>query len=480
MKQYTTVLFFFFLLCGSLLGPAFSFAKETCYVDGESDNGDGSKEDPYEDISEALDRGCTKIIVNSGTHKDALTIEKSVKIEGKSKDKVIITGKIKMKDNSKIENITVDGGGIEIDDGADAEIENVRIKNASIGIKTTGRGKLIVKDTAIYDNGKGMYVQAGKNVSIKDCDIRDNDEEGIDIRANVDGEISNNSIEDNGESGIEVILGKAELLIVNNDIKDNRASGIALQYYENTSKIGAVKVKGNVISSNKDFGVNCKAPSGGKSGADYWSASTNMSSNKVQGNKDGNFSQTCYFSDETVLDATMTQEQKQEQERLAAEVAAQKVREQELLKEEELLKEQEQKANEDLKKEEEQIKLREQLQKNAKLQGEINIAYAEITELANENIVLEKKASRRFALVKFLIGSHYGAIAQLEESLLIYDEKIITSKGIRDEITDEKLREAADQKIIQMKHEQQQLQSFISNQKNEFSLFGWIFNNNKK
>lgn len=479
MKKLITVVFATFLLFGLFHDPFFVVAKETCYVEEDANDGDGSEDEPFEDIEEALDEDCDEIIVKKGTYKENITINRSTTVRGKSKDDVVITGKVIMRDDSKLKDLTVSAyGGVEVEDDADVRIENVKIKKASTGIETSGRGKLVVKDSAIYSNGKGMYIQTGKDVDITDCAVYDNDEEGIDIRANVDGQISGNDIYNNGESGIEVILGKSELTISDNTIKKNGASGIAAQYYKSTSKIGAVKIKKNTLKSNKDYGINCKAPSGGNPGVDYWSQSISMSSNKVQDNKDGDFSSECSFSEEKVSDATKTKKQKEEEERaaqLAAEQAAQKkAAEQKALAEHELAAE-ELKAEEERKRKE-QEKARIQLQKEKDLQSAVNERFARTTEINESNETAREKAESRWSFVMFLIGPRYKELEMIEGSLAEYDQKIIEAKEVRNEITDEEISARVDAQIAQMESEKNSMQSFVQNQKDEFSLFGWIFN----
>ena len=492
MKQiFITLLFLILFIPGFLNNPVFVSASSTCYVDeddGDEDgDGDGDKDDPFEDINDALDDGCEKIIVKDGSYSDDITISRNTTIEGESEDGVVISGEVTMKDGSELKNVTVSGEGITVSDGADVDINNATIKNASTGIETSGDGKLTVKDTLIYGNGKGMYIQEGKDVDITDSEVRDNDEEGIDIRANVDGEISDNSITNNGESGIEVILGKSELVIFNNSIKKNDASGIALQYYKESSKIGAVKIKSNTITKNDDYGVNCKAPSGGNPGVDYWSESTNMSSNKVYSNDSGNFSDSCFFSDETVSDATKTKEQKEaeaQKAKAAAAALAAQAEQQESVTQDQQMTQAELKAKaqeeENEKKEKEQEELRTKLQKEKNLQSEINESFVEMEELGRVNAISWRKIEKRPAFITFIIGPNYTEIENIESTLSIYEEKIINAKDSQDQITDEDISMRVGTQIEEMESDRDNLQLFVDSQKEEFSLLGWIFNHEKK
>lgn len=325
-----------FLIIGGLLHPSFvAFAGSEMYVDEDADSGgDGSKDEPYKKIGKALDKGGKKIRIAKGSYSEDITVGAGVQLKGKSRGDVTIKGKVTMKDGSKLEDLTVSGGGIVLDDGADVSLSDVSVKNAGTGIITKGRGKLKLNDVKVKGNGKGLYIQAGKDIEIIGSEIVDNGEEGIDIRANVDGVISSNLISGNGESGIEVILGKSELKISNNNIKNNRSSGIAAQYYKSAKKLGALKVTGNKINSNKHYGITCKAPSGGNPGQAYWADSVVLVGNAMSGNKQGSFAVGCFFGEEIESDAVMTEEEK-EQKLLEAQEKKELLAEQ-LLKEKEL------------------------------------------------------------------------------------------------------------------------------------------------
>lgn len=301
-----------FLVIGGLLYPSFVvYAGSEVYVDEDADSGgDGSKDEPYKKIGKALSKGGKTIRIAKGTYDEDITVGKGVSLKGKGRDKVEISGKVTMKDGSKLEDLTVSGGGVVVDDGADAKLSDVTVKNAGTGIITEGRGELKLRDVKVHSNGKGMYIQQGKDVEIIGSEIRDNGEEGVDIRANVDGVISGNVISGNRESGIEVILGSSELEISNNNIKNNRASGIAAQYYKSAKKLGGLKITGNKINGSKDYGLTCKAPSGGNPGESYWSDSIVLVGNTMSGNKLGTFAPGCFFAQEKEADAVMTEEEK--------------------------------------------------------------------------------------------------------------------------------------------------------------------------
>ncbi|MBD3299928.1 MAG: DUF1565 domain-containing protein [Candidatus Moranbacteria bacterium] len=272
------------------------------YVDQSvKESGDGSEEDPFDSIEEAIDELDGKsgdIFVKKGTYSENLIIKKGVKLFGESQNDTIISGEIKLEDETAIYDLTVKDGKttVKIMADSDAEIQNCTIKEfLSIGIEAVGEGgNLKINDSRIGPSkGKGVYVKKGKGIEITNCKISDNEQEGVDIRANVEGFLSGNTIEDNDESGIELIVGSTELKITNNQIKNNGSSGIAAQFYENNDKKGNVIVMNNTISNNDKYGFDCNKPQGGKSGSSYWNDSIEISGNTISANKQSSINDSC-------------------------------------------------------------------------------------------------------------------------------------------------------------------------------------------
>ncbi len=229
-------------------------------------------------------------------YKQDFTVSAGETLSGKGQGKTVIEGTIKMKNGSKLRNLTVKKGRIVVASGANVLIENVTITRASTknAIVTTGGGTLTVRNSKITKSGKGMYIQRGKNIVITGNVITGNREEAIDIRSNVSGIISGNVITGNGESAIEVILGKSTLKITNNKLIGNGSSGIAAQFYSLAQSTGAIVVSGNTISRNRNYGIDCKLPSGGSPSANYWRKSIRMERvNTVSANSRGALAPRC-------------------------------------------------------------------------------------------------------------------------------------------------------------------------------------------
>ncbi len=292
--------FIYLIITGIVFLTMLFFAQADIYA-GEDDDTDMEIQ---EEIDEAKSKGKKKVYIKKGTYNENISVKRGIRLIGKDKNGVVISGKITLSDGSKLSKLTVNGGSIVLKNGANAVIENIVIKNARRNaVETTGTGKLILRDSKIYNSGgKGMYIQFGKDVKITGNEIYGNNEEGIDIRANVDGAISGNIIQNNGEGGIEVILGGSELSINGNIIKSNKASGIAAQYYEIARGLGTVKIKNNKITKNKSFGLTCRLPSGGDPLATYWRNSMELQGNTFSENNSGNINKGCHISEVEIVE----------------------------------------------------------------------------------------------------------------------------------------------------------------------------------
>lgn len=477
-----------FLVIGGMLWPSFVvLAGSEMYVDEDADSGgDGSKDEPYKKIEKALDKGGTKIRIAKGSYDEDITVGKGVQLKGSGRSDVTIKGKVTMKDGSKLEDLTVSGGGVVLSDGANASLSDVSVKNAGTGIITKGRGKLKMKDVKVRGNGKGLYIQRGKDIEIIGCEVTDNGEEGIDIRANVDGVISGNLISGNHESGIEVILGDSELKISNNNIKNNRASGIAAQYYKSAKKLGGLKITGNKINSNKDYGLTCKAPSGGNPGEAYWSESMVLIGNAMSGNKQGAFAPGCFFAQDKEEDAVMTEEEKEKKLLATEEEAALAV---ELLKEKKAVAE-ELEAIERLPKRYSYVQTKEKkrilevqyqnlsiAKRVAEIAQEIHVSHTSVDQAVNM-LASEKK------IKIYYMGRNSQTVAILMEEIHTNEERINELRTI--EASMEVLTEASMKNLVAIAQTRKILeegQIYNQEQKETFDAIGdpiarlkWLFN----
>ena len=473
------IIFAILLFVGILIYPNFVLAKYDYYVDIDADSdGNGSEEKPFNEIKDALDEGGKEIFIKKGTYKEDIILGKGIKLKGEGNDS-IIKGSVIMKDDSSIVDLKVDGGGVFIGKGNSVKLDNIKVTNSSIGIETEGNGTIKVLNSEISGNGKGMYIQRDKDVEIRSTVVSNNDEEGIDIRQNVDGLISGNKIKNNREGGIEVIAGGSELKISNNSIQNNKSSGIAIQYYKIANKNGALRVFNNNISSNGNHGITCKNPSGGSPGESYWTESIDMGANNITGNKEGSFSSFCKFSDDIVNVATKT-ESELEQERLTKEKEVREAEEKEVEEEKKL---EEMEENERLKLEEEekleekrlQQEREQEMTQNNNIQQEAEIVYSEFLVKNEKDDSLKKKAENRSKIIVFIIGSDYKKLDILAEDVLTYDEEIVRINDLKNKINDQEVKNEMEENMNDIKEKEKKLKEFIINEVNKFSLLGWFF-----
>lgn len=314
-------IFGFVLLAGFVLNGLFSSplpvsaASYDIYVDKNGDSsGDGSEGDPFDTIEDGIKKAASnpdssrKIYIRSGTYSESFTVGDDMKLYGAGRGKAVISGSVVMKSGSRMENLTVAMNapvGVTVSANADVAFKGVEIKDfTQISLNSLpGNGKLSVIDSVIHGGGgKGIFVQKGKRIEIAGNKIYGNKEEGLDIRDDVSGTVQDNDIHDNRESGIELIIGSSDLSIVKNNISGNTASGIATQFYSSATIIGKIDIRGNTIQKNGNYAIDCKVPSGGKPGRDYWNKSLSFADNSLSGKSDRVIAGSCNIEETADMD----------------------------------------------------------------------------------------------------------------------------------------------------------------------------------
>lgn len=439
--------------------PFFAEAKGYDYYVSASASGDedGSQEKPFAKIGDAIGEankkgGGKSIFIGKGKYEESFSSGKSMKLYGKDEKDVKIVGTVTLKDGSRLENITVDGGNyaVVVEKNADAEIKNCTIEDfGKIGINAEmGGGTLVVTGSTIKNGtGKGFYIQKGKEISLIGNEVYGNGEEGIDIRSNINGTIKNNLIQGNGESGIELVIGKADLRIYNNNIKNNGSSGIATQFYEELDDDGDVYVESNNLSGNKNYGLDCKIPQGGGFRRSYWSDAIKMLNNDVENNKKGAISALCGAID--LMDG---------KEEISPDISNDNLTE---------------KTLEEKKAEEEALRLQEE-EKNRRIEEFERILLDQNKPLDDLDTAIRKIESKDKFKV-FLFGFNRD---EIEKSLIALGEVERNVFQVRDSL-DETLigqektnsfKSEIDLKVIEI----EQKRNILNQKKNHFFLIGWF------
>ncbi|MCA9364345.1 MAG: right-handed parallel beta-helix repeat-containing protein [Candidatus Moranbacteria bacterium] len=432
------------------------------YVSKNGDDDDeGSKDKPFKTIDEAVNNAKKgdKIFIEKGVYSESLAIPKGVQIEGKSDGDVTIAGNVQMGDDSEMESVTITGGVMVLED-ADVKINDATIKDASVnGIDVIGGASVDIRNTKIKNNRKGIYIKAKGSVTIEDSEVSNNDEEGIDIRSRTNIVIRNTRIEGNGESGIELIVGKSDMVISKNVINDNGSSGIATQYYDSTSKLGAIKISQNKINGNKKYGIDCNTPSG-SSGIpqDFWKDSLSISENTIEKNKLKSIANAC--------DILEKEEKSNEQIQEIPKVTTVSDQE-ESSQERELAQEQfdQQKKREEEQRQEQQIKMAQ----------EIEVLQTRLAQQEVENTIVRKKVLERNFLVKLLIGPSPKDIENLKEKNRQSREiKAQLSQAKNKDVLSEQQKILVDSGLENINQQIMQNEEIIQKQEKTFSLFGWV------
>lgn len=457
------------LLCliflGAIWSPNFVFAAHyDFYVDAEhtsDENGEDEKNSTFNNLTDAINAALSKkenernIFVKKGKYVEKITLEKGVKITGAEKEKVIISGTITMKQDTLLKNLTVLGGlPAVLVENAEVVIENCVIKNfQNIGIQLLpGEGLVKVVGSSIFGGvGKGIYVQEGRKIEISNNGIYANTEEGLDLRARVEGVIKNNSIYENRESGIEFIVGGSKINISGNTIKRNGASGITSQFYAETKKTGRIFITGNNISGNKKYGLDCGMPSGGDPAKNYWINSLELSGNVIQQNGKSAIKNSC----------DIIQALDKEKEKIDNKISGQSAKNDNPSLNKKLL-------------EAEMVKAKEEKEKEEAVWQEAGKIMTEQKELEKYFEINLTKLKQRSGLKTFFIGTDYNLVKTLKNDIKICSDSVNQLKNYLSQIKDEEKKEILSEQIRKKEETMEIAKVFVEKQEKKFSLFGWL------
>ncbi len=434
-----------FVFCFLVLAPAKSVCVASAnYVVEAGKDGDGSESDPFGSIAEAveeiLEHGGKSILVRAGKYDEAFTLPKGVSLVGEGdRDDVWVKQKIRMENESEVRNIAFTGaGGIFVSGNADVVIKNVHIKDVTTSgiIAEPGDGRLTIDKLVIEGARKGMYIQKGREIVMKNSEVSSNREEGLDIRNQVSGSVTDSRFRNNGESGIEVILGASKLSIRSNTFKNNSSSGIATQYLFGEDRSGDVLIEDNTIEGGGNFGIDCRIPSGGPPAGDYFLNSLRIKENTYDGNMKGDIAKRCKVLTEEES-RVLEEQEKQEQEREAKRQAPLLLSETELSRRT-LAAAEERKAYDEIQISDEQVRIRQSAENLNIALARMEQSVQEMTERSSFVCFLfgrDVAANRAFGVTSGEAGLAFEVLEQrgqgikYDENRRVFHEVLSTSRG---------------------------------------------------
>lgn len=288
---------------------------KTIYVDDDNTEGpwDGTQEHPYQHIQEAIGAASDgdTVFVYSGIYNEKIVIEKSIILKGENRDTTIIDGSgygdvIEIHASSiKIEGFLIQNGkgfgkagikAIKMNPClTDIQVSNCIIKDNNKGICLRECSRISIDNCEIVENyddgiqtsdwiddieisncdlidnaehGIGIHTDYtssyfASNIFIHDCNILDNMYDGISFQQRVKNvEIFNNNINDNSRFGIFFVVG-IDVNIFNNEVIGNSDTGIAvLDHSENQEDSTNICIHDNTISNNNNYGIHLQYTSG--------------------------------------------------------------------------------------------------------------------------------------------------------------------------------------------------------------------------
>ena len=210
------------------------------YVDVANNTGteDGTQTHPFNTISEGLTAVTSgkSVVVSAGAYNEQLIINKSVTLQGASKDNTFITGSGLAENLISLEADSVTITGFTID-GAGSTAKGIYFDNCS---------SININNNIIQKNISYAINYSNSNPTIENNNINNNNYSGIDIAAGGAGVVRNNSLINN-LYGIRS-CGDSSPEITGNNISNNN-TGIYCR--ETTTPI----ISYNTISNNSGYGI---------------------------------------------------------------------------------------------------------------------------------------------------------------------------------------------------------------------------------
>lgn len=235
----------------------------------------GTRAEPFHRIGEALEavRGPTWIRVASGDYRESVKIPDGVALVGEGPSRPIVRGPwlrrrrvITMRGKSSLEFLRVTGGeeGVHVDVNAHVRLVNVEIVDNhrnGIGFERVENvggepATVEIEDCLISGNKDGIDLESTRGV-IRESRLVGNSDDGIDYDGNTDCAVLDNKIRDNGDDGIEIRLKRDTLArIEGNVITGNGEDGIEIiDTWQPKPTANHVEISDNVIRDNARYGI---------------------------------------------------------------------------------------------------------------------------------------------------------------------------------------------------------------------------------
>jgi hypothetical protein len=243
--------------------------RHQIHVD-DSNNGaqDGSSEHPYKTIKKAMEKADSKtdIVVANGEYEENVKIKEGVKLFGSDRDKTVIKADndnepaVKMRHKTQIGNFTIKGGedGVKVENDAQATISQCDIKdNDEDGVdvgeaQVRDSRKVVIMESEIRGNGKAGIYSRKRQISITDNKIVSNGSNGVDIEKGSGVWIKGNDIKKNGGSGMKIRLDDSKIFAKSNAFRDNERNGVEISF---AGKYGTANFNKTEITGNDHYGV---------------------------------------------------------------------------------------------------------------------------------------------------------------------------------------------------------------------------------
>ena len=236
------------------------------YVDDDNIEGswDGTLEHPYQHIQDGIDNADTGDIVYvlSGTYTKNIIVDKSITLKGEDKDTTIIDGNFV--DNT----IWVKASYVNIkrftiincsQDGFSEGIFVIEKFWWSQNNPLLTLTDISISSCIIENNSGGIKLYKTDTVDISNCNINNDDADGITITSSSQVNINQCEIHDNGDPYVGgIIINHDEsvnkisenIVISNCNITGNKFSGISINGVSSD-----IEVKNNIICENIGYGI---------------------------------------------------------------------------------------------------------------------------------------------------------------------------------------------------------------------------------